>query len=600
MNKARGILLLTAVVAAMPLASRVLMHPAVTYANSTHIDIERIELSDTATVIHFSAHYRPGWWVTISHLSAIEVDGRMYPLRRSEGVGVDDRIVFPPSGRSEFTLYFDAIPASATKLNYYEGPKNSYGGFHLYDVDLTGTADMQRIPADVPDTLLRRNLDVPCPPAVFADDSTVIKVHMLDWNPGLMDHVILTYESAGSYYVALDSAGRGECAFKPYFTTRVDVAAGRHVYFGSFLTAPGDSVMLYLDAKAGADFLHGDIVPPRRLYADGMYRDYNYMYDTDNTVDELYVKHFAPVFADYRQSSDSYTRRIIDARRDALAELEAMNSPRLVSEAGRARLDYELLLSALRHRDLCALEYENSHLGFQIPEDSIVPHLDSRHYADAGAIADAGDPRYLLFGAWSADFYNGTFDSPVYSDLSLFARQIKRAGQLRLTEAGIDSLRACGNPYFATICETIGRSVAGRIADGHKPRIEPVPDVPPEDIVEAIAALYPGKTVVFNFWSGYGGPVFRRASSLVDDDDLILINIADTSTSLPVFYDVSRHYDSPSYYIDESQALALWKRYRIDSLPFFIVAGRDGKREYGPHLRNLQLLKEIVNGYLCE
>lgn len=584
----------------MAMAARVIVRPSVTYANSTHIKIESIELSDSATVIHFSAHYRPGWWVTISHLSTLDVDGKQYPLLYSEGVGDDDRIVFPPSGRSEFTLYFGPVPADAAKLNFYEGPPDSYGGFHLYDVDLTGTADMQAIPSEVPDSLLLRDIDVPCPQAVFADASTVINVQMLDWNPGLMKHVVFTDESTEtSGMVALDSLGRGRYTYQPTFTSRVDVSAGRHVYFGSFLTAPGDTVTLYLDAKAGADFLHGDIVPPRRLYADGLYRDYNYMYDTDNTVDELYVKHFAPVFADYRQSSDSYAGRIIKAYRDAMSELEKMDVPQLVAESGRSRLGYELLYSALRHRDLCALEYENTHLGFQISEDSIVPWLQPRHFAEIETIADAGDPKYLLFGAWGAGFYDGTFDSPLYDDISMLSRQIKRAEQLKLTDAGIDSLRECGMPYFASICEEINRNINSHI-EHDSLYITPVPDVRDDDILEAIIAQYPGRVVVFDFWGSEYYPTYFDTRPACGGDRPVWIHITDTSTPLPMFYHVSRNDDSPHYYLDEAQSLALWKKYRIDRYPYYIVAGRNGEREYGPHLRNFQLFIQFINQFLCE
>lgn len=602
MSRACAIILFLAITVAELVSARVVVKPAVTYARATNIEIERIELSDTATVMHFSAHYRPGWWVTISRYSTIEVDGTIYPLLRSEGVGDDDRIVFPPSGSSEFTLYFPPIPADAVRLNYYEGPRDSYGGFHLYDVDLTGRADMLAVPAGVPDTLLSRSLDVPCPRAVFANDSAVVRVRMLDWHPGLMDLIFFTEETTGHRYgAAIDSTGCGKLVFKPYFTTRVDVTAGRHVYFGSFLTAPGDTVTLYLDAKAGADFLYGDIVPPRRLYADGLYRDYNYMYDTDNTADVLYVKHFTPVFADYTRSSDSFTDGIIAAHRNAVAELDSMDIPQLVAEAGRARLDYELLLSALRHRDMCALEYENTHLGFQIAEDSIVPRLDSVHYARVASVADAGDPRYLLFGAWNADFYDGTFHNPRYDGISLLARKIKSAGQLRLTEADLDSLSLCVEPYFADICEDINDRISGSLPADREWRADPLPDVPDDEIVEAIVRKYPGKVVVFDFWDSYtySGIDILYGSSAKMDEGLVWIHITDTSTPLPDYYEMATRYKNPGYYLDESQALALWKKYCIDERPFYIVAGRDGKLEYGPHLRNYQLLKSIIDECLC-
>ena len=83
------------------------------------------------------------------------------------------------------------------------------------------------------------------------------------------------------------------------------------------------------------------------------------------------------------------------------------------------------------------------------------------------------------------------------------------------------------------------------------------------------------------------------------DEGLVWIHITDTSTPLPDYYEMATRYKNPGYYLDESQALALWKKYRIDERPFYIVAGRDGKLEYGPHLRNYQLLKSIIDECLC-
>ena len=44
-------------------SDRVVERPVVRYATTNMLTIDRVELSDTATVVRFTAHIRPGWWV---------------------------------------------------------------------------------------------------------------------------------------------------------------------------------------------------------------------------------------------------------------------------------------------------------------------------------------------------------------------------------------------------------------------------------------------------------------------------------------------------------------------------------------------------------
>ena len=54
-------------------ANRVVENPLIATANTQTLDIVKVELSDTATVLHMNAYYRPKNWIVISSDSYLPV-----------------------------------------------------------------------------------------------------------------------------------------------------------------------------------------------------------------------------------------------------------------------------------------------------------------------------------------------------------------------------------------------------------------------------------------------------------------------------------------------------------------------------------------------
>lgn len=80
--------------------------PLIGAANTMTLDFPKIELSDTATVLHVDAYFRPHNWIRIDAGSYLLADGQKYMLQGSEGILPDSLFWMPDSGEASFVLKF--------------------------------------------------------------------------------------------------------------------------------------------------------------------------------------------------------------------------------------------------------------------------------------------------------------------------------------------------------------------------------------------------------------------------------------------------------------------------------------------------------------
>ena len=564
-------------------SDRVVERPVVRYATTNMLTIDRVELSDTATVVRFTAHFRPGWWVKIAPDSYLRVDGKEYTITDTCGFCPGQPIIMPDNGAHSFSISFEPIPADASSFDFIEGHE-TYDGFDLFGIDLTGSLHHFAVPV-IPDTATVPEADAHRTPRIQLDDAAVpVKIQMLNWTPGLMDNVML---SASDFEICLrlDSTGAAQAELPLDFPQRVHVNSLRNVYYGSFVTAPGDTAIVYLDAMAGSDRARGLAIVPKRLWAKGLYEKVNECLDDDTIFDNLHRRFFAPVFKDYQQPGEKFVEAITDAYRKAYRQLASYNLSPMQADLAAARLDLALLLDAKDYREMFAIEYENSHFGRQLPLDSIKTTLSREHLADIGASVDAGNPTLLLLDSWKRGLYDGTYSgSELYDNLTAYAKAIKKARQGTLSS---DDTQLPGMPHLAKKCKQLNDNIITRLKDIRKPAIERLPDTKAESIVEAIVARHPGKVVLVAFWNPMS---YLFQPKEFNESDVVLVNITDTSCPLPEIYSYAACLKGYNYIVSEEQALELWRKYRIDTLPYYIIADRRGELYFGPDLRNYSWL----------
>lgn len=91
-------------------APRSVENPFIESANTMTLDISKVELSDTATVLYTDAYFRPHYWIRISSESYLQADGKKYALKGTQGIEADSLFWMPETGEASFRLSFEPLP----------------------------------------------------------------------------------------------------------------------------------------------------------------------------------------------------------------------------------------------------------------------------------------------------------------------------------------------------------------------------------------------------------------------------------------------------------------------------------------------------------
>lgn len=129
-------------------ANRVVENPLIGAANTMTLDFPKIELSDTATVLHVDAYFRPHNCIRIDAGTYLLADGQKYMLQGSEGILPDSLFWMPDSGEASFVLKFGPLPRGTKSFDFIESDCDDC--FKLYGVDLTGKKEYPRYPEGLP------------------------------------------------------------------------------------------------------------------------------------------------------------------------------------------------------------------------------------------------------------------------------------------------------------------------------------------------------------------------------------------------------------------------------------------------------------------
>ena len=117
--------------------NRVIDQPPFIVRNTTfHRSECKVVISDTATVLHIYAKYRPKYWIQIAPDSYLtDNNGETYQLRSGIGIIPGKEFWMPESGEAEFQLVFPPLSDNATSFDFTEGEKVE-NGFSVWGIQL--------------------------------------------------------------------------------------------------------------------------------------------------------------------------------------------------------------------------------------------------------------------------------------------------------------------------------------------------------------------------------------------------------------------------------------------------------------------------------
>ena len=117
--------------------NRVIEKPGFLLASSRTLEISKITLTDTATVLYFDAHGPAKNWFDVAKTCTLtDNKGNVYPVQSSEGIELGKKFFLSETGDAKFSLVFPPLKRGAKSVDFSEGPEVK-GGYHIRGIRLT-------------------------------------------------------------------------------------------------------------------------------------------------------------------------------------------------------------------------------------------------------------------------------------------------------------------------------------------------------------------------------------------------------------------------------------------------------------------------------
>lgn len=589
-------------------------------ANTNALDIAKVELTDSATILHTDAYYRPHNWIRISSESYLQAGGKRYMLTGAEGITPDSLFWMPESGEASFTLCFEPLPSGTTSFDFIESDCEDC--FKLFGIDLTGKKTFD-IPDDVPESLRLVDWDAEVPEPIFKTGTTTVNVHFLHYRPELGKeanlYVNTLFGTQQPYTATVDpETGKASFSFLQCGTVQAAVVLNNSMA-GSAWLAPGETTELYVDMHSIGYYLSlrreekkkiTYPAPFQRLYSSGTYANLN---NVDNQLDNspyYSMNSLTGEFADYHMTSAEYAAHVVDTYK-ALADSIARSNFSLLKKEMKLLTLRQDAFSAMAQGDYLR-EHNYRHINRQWDYNFKVEGIAPLKPADAKAICqlfDINDTK-LLMGENVSDYVraacSSSFDWPqladiqkgLVKDLRQIAGYPAKAENVALTDADFAQMKAMDNPFYLEAFTLMQKKAKEELAAVEaKSRVETTPDVPKERLFDALIAPYKGKVVIVDFWNTWCGPC-RAAiqaneplkSSNLKSDNLVWVYIANETSPIVKYKTMIPDIQGLHYRLNQEQWNYLCDKFKIDGIPSYVLVDKSGAYKLRNDFRDHSLM----------
>ena len=558
--------------------------------NTNTIEVSRIDLTDSTTVLHIEARFRPHWWIKIvSSTFLADENGNQYPIVSAEGIELDKEFWMPDSGEAQFTLTFPPMPAGVNSIDFIEGYEQ--GAFRIWGIRLDGK--LPKISMPKPEKL---SADATLPEIRQEYGKALFKVKVFGYRPDDQmnlvfwePHDLLSSTEYSDGYLEDDGTFQLEIPLVQTSTLEFGLRGLGQMILTVFLE-PGKTseCIINLRERIRRNSLYADNRDAEPLIAfTGEYAALNQAlaeYSEELRVYEAEMEDSEIAGYDMEQ----YVGKLIETSEKMMELLEKADIPLAVKEylklAERTNLLSEVIgsPSELAYVKTIAQgktreEYFEYVLAYAAERDGLISSglTEVMKIPEAAYTSGYHQVKDLHFQIIQDIF-------PEIADAYFLMREISGfrpldEEQMAKVQQFPDAFRQYIENANADLLATIERN---RKIEGY--RKNEAGEVADEDLFASIIAPFRGKTILVDFWETWCGPC-RNANELMTplkeelkDKDIVYIYLASESSPKETWENMIPDLKGEHYRLSEKQHNYLGNIFNIQGVPTYLIVDPEG------------------------